>query len=168
MGQRFVQSDPRLSSRSRKDCTKLAPRLVGRSLGPRGRSVAQQKRRSALTIGRLLSSRLLPDVAIASLAFVVRQIDVRLTIPLQCLTNLICLLPKPSGGEMRAPSCFSFCCTFCAAVAMPIRTDSWDAARARFWDFCEQRLQRFAVRVIRKKLLQEVGVVWCESTASVY
>ena len=40
----------------------------------------------------------LPEVAKRA-AFIVRQIDVRLTIPLQCLTNHICLLPKPGGGE---------------------------------------------------------------------
>ena len=40
-----------------------------------------------------------PEAATASLAFIVRQIDARLTIPLQCLTNFIGLVPKPGGGE---------------------------------------------------------------------
>ena len=38
-------------------------------------------------------------MATASLAFIVRQIDAQLTIPLQFLTNLVCPLPKPGGGE---------------------------------------------------------------------
>ena len=51
----------------------------------------------------LLELKTLPDVEIANLAFIVRQIAVRLTIPLRRLTNLICLLDKP--GRRRKADC---------------------------------------------------------------
>ena len=77
-----------------------------------------------------LELQALPDVAIASLAFFVRQIDVRLTIPLQCLTTLICLLPKPGGGEkpIVLQSVLHVLWSSCHADSMR----AWDAARARF------------------------------------
>ena len=58
-----------------------------------------------------MSTLALPSLvllAIANLAFIARQIDVRLTIPRRCFTNLICLLPKPVGGErpIVLQSCF--------------------------------------------------------------
>ena len=44
-------------------------------------------------------------MATASLAFIVRQIDARLAIPLQRLKNLICLLPKPDGPPVGQLPC---------------------------------------------------------------
>ena len=88
----------------------------------------------------------LPEVVMASLAFIVRQIDVRLTIPLQCLTNLTCLLPKPGGGERPIVLQSLLHVLWGSCHADLIR--SWDAARARFWDSavrgCSARSSQFA------------------------
>ena len=102
-----------------------------------------------------LELKALPDVAIASLACIVRQIDARLTVPLQCLTNLVCLLRKPGGGERPIVLCH----------ADSIRC--WDAARARCWDSAVRGCSALQF-AIRKRLLQEVGVVVGESAASVH
>ena len=112
-----------------------------------------------------LELKALPDVATASLAFIVRQIDARLKIPLQCLTNLICLLPKPGGGERPTvlQSLPHVLWSSCDADA----NRAWDAARARFWDSAVRGCSalQFATR---RRLLQEVVVILGESTASVY
>ena len=69
----------------------------------------------------------------ASLAFIVKQMEgARLTIPLQCLTNLICLLPKPGGGERPIVLQSLLRVLWSSWHADTIR--AWDAARARFWD----------------------------------
>ena len=102
-----------------------------------------------------------PDAATASLAFIVRQADARLTITLQCLTDFICLLSKPGGGErpIVLQSLPHVLLSSCHANAFR----AWDAGRARFWDTGCSAMQ-FA---IRRRLLQGAGSSW-ESTASVY
>ena len=85
---------------------------------------------------------------IASLGFILR--------PLQCLTNLTCLL------EARGPSCFSLCRRFCVAVATPNR--SMIRMRPELGSGIPR--SEAAVIAIRRRLLQEVGVVLGESTAS--
>ena len=105
----------------------------------------------------------LPDVAIAGLDFTVRQIDVRLTIPLQGLTNLICLLPKPGGGERPTVLQSLLHVVWSSCHADAIR--ALDAAGARFWDSAVRGCSSLQF-AIRRRLLQEVGVTLDESTAS--
>ena len=83
-----------------------------------------------------------------------RQIDARLTIPLQRPTNLTWLLPKPGGGErpivLRSPAA-------CAAEQLPCRRNPClDAARARFWDSAVRGCSALQC-AIRRRLLQEGG-----------
>ena len=111
-----------------------------------------------------LELKALPDAATASLAFIVRQTDTRLTIPLQCLTNLTCLLPKPGGGErpIVLRSLLHVLWSSCHADAIR----AWDAARARFWDSAVRGCSALQF-AIRRRLLQDIGVILGESTASV-
>ena len=62
----------------------------------RAEAFKNEHARPSISDGALRVALLL---AIANLAFIARQIDVRLTIPRRCFTNLICLLPKPVRGE---------------------------------------------------------------------
>ena len=121
-------------------------------------------------IGRtLLELKALPEVAIASLAFIVRQIDVRLAAPPQCLTNLICLLPKPVGGERPIVLQSLLHVLWSSCHADSIR--SWDAARERFLGLRCQRLQCVAVRCSSQSagdFCKKWEVILGESTASVY
>ena len=106
---------------------------------------------SALTIGRLLSSR--PCLMWQSRAFIVSQIDDRPTIPLQCLTNLICLLPNPGGGE--SPIVLQFLLHVLWSSCHADSIHSWDA-RACFWDSAIRGCSALQF-AIRRRLLQEVG-----------
>ena len=137
--------------------------LVGRKLPRMSTVVLLRNKRGILTHHWTpLELKALPDVVIAKLAFIVRQIDVQLTIPLQCLTNLICLLPKPGGeGPIVLESVLHVLWSSCHAESIR----EWDAARARFWDSAVRGCSlQFA---IRRRLLQEVGAILGESTASV-
>ena len=114
-----------------------------------------------------LELKALPEVAIASLAFILRQIDVQLTVPLQCLTNLICLLPE---RPIVLQSLLRVLWNSCHADAIR----AWDAGRPRFWDSAAllglggQRVQRFAVRPAGGDFCKKSVSFWSESTASVH
>ena len=86
--------------------------FLPRVSGPCSRAAAQQKRdwHKALDAAGTQGTARCGD---CESAFIVRQIDVRLTIPLQCLTN-------PSQKAARDPSCFSPWCMSGGAVAMPM------------------------------------------------
>ena len=121
--------------------------------GALARAVAllRNKREVSTDNWTLVELKALPDVTTASLAFIVRQINVGLMIPLQCLTNLMCLLPKPRGGER--PIVFQslphVLWSSCSADAM--RREGCSALQL----------------AIRRRPLQEVEVILGESTASV-
>ena len=103
-----------------------------------------------------LELKALPDAAIGRLAFIVRQIDVRLAFLLQCLTNLSCLLPKPGGGERPIVLQSLLHVLWSSCHAESIR--GWDEARPRFWDSAVRGCSalQFATR---RRLLQDVVVI---------
>ena len=63
-----------------------------------------------------------PDVAITSLSFTVRRINVRQRF--RCNVSRVSFVCCPSQEEARGQSCFSFFCTSCGAVASPSRSVS--------------------------------------------
>ena len=110
-----------------------------------------------------LELKALPEAA--SLALMVRQMDAQLTISLQRLTDLICLLPKPGGGERSIVLQSLLHVSWSSCRADSIR--SWDVARTRFCDSAVRGCSALQF-TLRRRVLQEVGVIFGESTASVY
>ena len=113
-----------------------------------------------------LEPKALSDVAIANLAVIVRQIDVRLTVP-RCSASSTLSVCCPSQGGAEKQTVLQSLLHFCGAAAMMKSTREWDAARARFWESAFKG--RGALRLdIRRRLLQKVGVNLGETTASVW
>ena len=107
----------------------------------------------------LLELKALHEVAIASLANIVIQIDVRLAIPLQCLTNLNCLLPK-QGGERNIVLQSQLHVLWSSCHADSIR--SWGRGQGAFLGLCGQRLQS-SIAILRRRL-PEMALIHGQST----
>ena len=82
-----------------------------------------------------MERKALPDVATASLAFIVRQIDVRLTIPLQCLTSQVVVVHHASVFAA------------CPVEQLPCRCDPClGCGQSAILGLCGQRVQCLAAR----------------------
>ena len=96
-----------------------------------------------------------PDVATASLAFIVGQIDARLAIPLYSVSQTSYAF-CPSQVSARGPLCFNPCLHVLWSSCHVDAIRAWDAARARFWDSAVKACSALQF-AIRRSLLQEVG-----------
>ena len=102
--------------------------------------MAQLRNKSGIGVDHwsLLELKSLSEAAVVSLFFVVRQIDVKLKVP------VVCLIPKP--GAATAPLFFSLCCAF-VVEQQSCRVHSWlGTLPGRAVGLGGKGLQRAAVR----------------------
>ena len=96
-----------------------------------------------------LELKALPDVATANLVFIVRQTDIRLTIQLQRLTNLMCV--AQAWRRREADRATVLCCVSCGAAATPSRSASGMRA-GRVSGTLRSEVQRPAMRQSQETL----------------
>ena len=83
----------------------------------------------ALQLRRLAN---LPNIALEQLGCLFRQSLATLTIPMQDLLNVLCLLGKKSGGSRTIAIMASFYRALMKFFCPAIR--DWDMAKGKFWD----------------------------------
>ena len=79
-----------------------------------------------------LELKSLPAEAVSSLGDLLREIERVCAWPAQTLVNVMCLLPKPSGGERAVVLQAMLMVLWSSARAVHVKT--WDAAKGRHWD----------------------------------
>ena len=107
----------------------------------------------------------LPPEALEGLTRLLNNIEAKGVFPQQVLMNLICLLPKPTGGER--PICLaSLLYVVWSGIRSPIVRD-WDARRAGHWDDAVRGSSALKA-ALKRRILDECAVLKRESTAGIY
>ena len=107
----------------------------------------------------------LPDHLLERLCRLVNDMDSRVVVPKQVLTNIIALIPKPTGGDR--PVCLSSLIYVLWSRARASEFHDWDTARAQFWDDAIQGSSALKAALCRR-LLDECCVAEGGKVAAIY